>query len=125
MKDRPIPQHLEALQRANEVRYAWANLKRRIKAGEVKLDDLLAGSVDGCDVRTANRYKAIDVVMAAHRVGRGVARRCLTDAAIPEAKRLGDLTARQRGLLTAAVRSRAPWACAAPARVTGSMREAA
>ena len=37
----PGPQHLRALQRANEVRLARADLKRRVSSGETRVSDVV------------------------------------------------------------------------------------
>ena len=90
------PQHLLALQHANRVRLARAELKRRIaaqdiSAAEVVLDPPL--ETESMDIS--------DLLMAQRRWGRARCRRLLLSLGLPENKQLGTLTPRQRYALAA------------------------
>ena len=74
-------QHLQALEHANRVRLARAEMKRRIAAGD--------------------SMSISDVLMSQKRWGRARCRRLLTSIAIPENKRVGTLTERQRAIVAA------------------------
>lgn len=116
--DHDGPQHLTALARANAVRLRQADLKRRVRAGDLRLDDLLSAHspLDDDDADALGRMRVYDLLIAARRCGPTVARKTLSDVLIPEQKRIERMTARQRGALAQAVRQRIPWACSAPAR---------
>jgi hypothetical protein len=83
MVGQQLPQHLDALQRANEVRLARSALKRRVTSGEVAVREVLA------DVPPE----------AQHRWGRTRSRRLLGELGIGENRLLGALTERQRRAL--------------------------
>jgi hypothetical protein len=94
MVGQQLPQHLDALQRANEVRLARSALKRRVTSGEVAVREVLA------DVPPeAENMEAIDLLMAQHRWGRTRSRRLLGELGIGEHRLLGALTERQRRAL--------------------------
>lgn len=96
-----LPQHMAALERANEVRLARAQLKRRIAAGEITVDQVLA------DVPEEARSMAVsELLRAQRRWGRKRAAKLLrTTVMISENRQLERLTARQRTELAEAVRS--------------------
>lgn len=87
-------QHLQALAHANKVRLARAEMKRRIAAGELGAADVILG----CPWE-AESMSVSDVLMSQKRWGRARSRRLLDTVAIPENKRVGTLTQRQRALL--------------------------
>jgi hypothetical protein len=90
------PQHLRALEHANHVRLARADLKRRIGAGLTTAGDVVASpppEVEGMTI--------FALMMSQRRWGRTRCRRVLVSLGVPENKRIGTLTARQRSLLAA------------------------
>lgn len=117
----PLPQHMEALARANEVRLGQAKLKRRLADGRLHLDAVLVGTADLDDEEREafDRMILTDFLCAAHRVGRTRVRTILARLAasttpatvIPERKRLGSLTVRQRHVLAAELRRSVPASC--------------
>src|SRR3954453_9756264 len=90
------PQHLQALQRANRVRLARAELKRRVSASEISA----AQVVLDCPWQ-AESMSVSDLLMSQRRWGRARCRRLLLSLGIPENKQIGTLTDRQRGALRA------------------------
>jgi len=85
------PQHLMALRRANEVRLARAELKRRIGSQE-----LCAAQVVLERPWEADSMEISDILMSQRRWGRARCRRLLLSLGMPENKQLGTLTQRQR-----------------------------
>jgi hypothetical protein len=90
------PQHLQALQRANRVRLARAELKRRIADGEVT-----AGEVILTSPWEASSMAIGDVLMSQRRWGGTRCRKFLAMFRITETKTIGSLTERQRHALAA------------------------
>jgi hypothetical protein len=90
------PQHLLALRRANEVRLARAELKRRICS-----QDLYAAQVVLECPWEADSMEISDILMSQRRWGRARCRRLLLSLGMPENKQLGTLTQRQRFELAA------------------------
>jgi hypothetical protein len=90
------PQHLRALQRANRVRLARAELKRKIAAQDTSAADVVLN----CPWEAAS-MEISDVLMAQRRWGRARCRRLLLSLGLPENKLVGTLTARQRQALAA------------------------
>ena len=88
------PQHLRALQHANRVRLARAELKRRIAAQEISAAEVVVS----CPWEAAS-MELSDVLMAQRRWGRARCRRLLLSLGLPENKQVGTLTARQRHAL--------------------------
>jgi hypothetical protein len=110
------PQHLKALQRANEVRLARAALKRRVASGDISAADVILAcpaEVEGMAVS--------DLLMSQRRWGRTRCRKFLATIPITENKPIGTLTERQRHAVAAElptptpVRSHAPERPASPA----------
>jgi len=89
-------QRLAALRLANDVRRARAALKRDIATGTVSMAELLDHPRPPAD-----RCSVIELLMCQRGWGRRRAARLLAADTIGEAKLLGDLTERQRQLLTA------------------------
>jgi hypothetical protein len=90
------PQHLKALQQANRVRLARAELKRQVAAEEVS----------AAEVVLSCRWEAVsmelsDLLMSQRRWGRARCRRLLLSLGLPENKQIGTLTPRQRRALVA------------------------
>jgi hypothetical protein len=89
-------QHLQALEYANRVRLARAQMKRRIAAGE-----LSAGEVILSSPWQAHSMSISDLLMSQKRWGRARCRRLLVSLGVPENKQIGTLTERQRLALAA------------------------
>jgi hypothetical protein len=90
------PQHLRALEHANRVRLARADLKRRIASGNVRVPDVvLEGPWE------AQSMELSELLMSQKRWGRERCRRLLLALGIPENKQVGTLTERQRVALAA------------------------
>ncbi len=92
----PDPQRLRALQRANEIRLARAELKRQISDGEVSVADVLLEVP-----RHASSWAVGDLLMSQRRWGASKCRKFLWKNRINETKPVGALTERQRRLLAA------------------------
>jgi hypothetical protein len=92
----PGPQHLQALQRANRVRLARAELKRRIADGEVTAAEVILTSP-----WEASSMAIGDVLMSQRRWGGTRCRKFLAMFRISETKTIGSLTERQRHALAA------------------------
>jgi hypothetical protein len=92
----PGPQHLRALERANRVRLARAELKRRIADGEVSAAEVLLETP-----WEAESMALGDVLMSQRRWGSTRCRKFLAMFRIQETKRIGSLTERQRLALAA------------------------
>src|SRR3954454_9292916 len=110
------PQHLKALQRANEVRLARAALKRRVASGDISAADVILAcpaEVEGMAVS--------DLLMSQRRWGRTRCRKFLATIPLSENKSIGTLTERQRRAVAAELpvpipsRSHAPERSASPA----------
>ena len=85
------PQHMRALARANEVRLARAELKRRVMDGEMTAADVILASP-----WEAETMCVAELLMSQHRWGRTRARRFLATVPISETKTIGSMTDRQR-----------------------------
>ena len=90
------PQHMRALDRANRVRLARAELKREIAEGSRTVADVVAE----CPWESESMMIS-DLLMSQHRWGRTRCRRFLAAASIPETKTVGSMTQRQRACLAA------------------------
>ena len=106
-------QQLRALERANRVRLARANLKRRVAARELSA----AAVIEECPWEAAS-MKISELLMSQRRWGTARCRRLLLSIGVPENKEIGTLTDRQRRVLAAVLRSDAHEAD--PALVTGA-----
>ena len=103
------PQRMRALERANEIRLARAELKRRIADGDVSVTDVLL------EVPAhASSWAVGDLLMSQHRWGSSRCRKFLWKHHINETKHVGALTERQRRLLAAALQSCPAGELAAP-----------
>lgn len=89
-------QHLRALERANQVRLARAELKRQIAAEEISASQVILD----CPWEAAS-MSISDLLMCQRRWGRARCRRLLVSLGVPENKQIGTLTQRQRGALAA------------------------
>jgi hypothetical protein len=92
----PAPQRLRALERANEVRLARAELKRRIAGGDVSA----AYVILACPSE-ASSWSVGELLMSQRRWGATRCRKFLQANKINELKPIGNLTDRQRHLLAA------------------------
>ena len=90
------PQHLRALEHANRVRLARAELKRRIAAGDIRVPDVVLE----CPWE-AKSMELSELLMSQKRWGRERCRRLLLSLGIPENKQVGSLTERQSVALAA------------------------
>lgn len=95
----PGPQHLQALQRANAVRLARAELKRRVAVGEISA----AHVIEHCPWEAASMTVS-DLLTSQHRWGHTRARRVLQSVPMSENKTIGSMTDRQRRALAALLR---------------------
>lgn len=96
---RPMPQHLQALERANRVRLARAALKRSIASGEVSVTKVITE----CPWQTESMNLS-ELLRAQPRWGRTRTRKLLNSVGLSENKRLDTLTERQRMLLVSELR---------------------
>jgi hypothetical protein len=87
----PAPQHMRALERANRVRLARAELKRQVADGEVTAAEV----VMACPWE-AESMSIGDLLMSQHRWGRTRCHRFLSPLRMSETKQIGTLTQRQR-----------------------------
>lgn len=85
------PQHLRALEHANRVRLARAELKRRVAAGDAQVAEVVLD----CPWE-ARSMELSELLMSQKRWGRERCRRLLLALGIPENKQMGTLTERQR-----------------------------
>lgn len=92
----PGPQHLRALERANRVRLARADLKRRIADGEISVAEILLTTP-----WEAESMAIGDALMSQRRWGSTRCRKFLAIFRIAETKQIGSLTERQRLALAA------------------------
>lgn len=92
----PGPQHLRALTRANEVRLARAELKRRVAEGEISVGDVILESP-----WEAESMAVADLLMSQRRWGITRCRKLLAQIPVSETKTIGTLTDRQRQALAA------------------------
>src|SRR3954447_24802971 len=85
------PQHMRALNQANKVRLARAELKRQIADGTRTVAEVVLE----CPWEAAGMTVA-DLLASQHRWGRTRCRRFLTSIPLTETKTVGSLTERQR-----------------------------
>jgi hypothetical protein len=92
--DRPRrshPQHLQALERANAVRLARAELKRRVAEGEISAAEVVLSSPWEAESMTVS-----DLLTSQHRWGHTRCRKFLQCIPMSETKTIGSMTQRQR-----------------------------
>jgi hypothetical protein len=99
--DAAPPQHLRALEHANRVRLARAELKRRVATQETSVVEVI---VD-CPWQ-AESMCISDLLMSQRRWGRARCRRLLLSLNIPENKQVGTFTERQRAALASVLSAR-------------------
>jgi hypothetical protein len=106
------PQYMRALERANKVRLARAELKRRVAIGELHVAEVILE----CPWE-AQSMAVADLLMSQRRWGQTRCRKFLSQVPMSEKKTIGSMTERQRhtlaALLTSVNRGRAwtatPW----------------
>lgn len=96
-----VPQNIRALERANKVRLARAELKRAIARG-----DMGAAEVIRRCPWEATTMTIAELLTSQRRWGRTRTRKFLTPLLIGENKQLGTLTERQRSLLASELAKR-------------------
>lgn len=92
---------MRALRRANEIRSKRAQLKRDLKAGKVKVDQLLLDPPEWME-----SAKTFDILLAVPKYGRVKANKVLTQCRISPSKTIGGLSERQRAELVNMLRRR-------------------
>jgi hypothetical protein len=92
----PAPQHMLALQRANEVRLARAELKRSVAHGRVRVADVVLAPPWEAESMTI-----ADLLMSQRRWGITRCRKLLQTLPMSENKTIGSMTERQRRALAA------------------------
>jgi hypothetical protein len=95
------PQHLRALEQANRVRLARAELKRRVATQTTTVADVVLE----CPWE-AESMALSDLLMSQRRWGRARCRRVLLSLGLPENKQIGTLTDRQRRALASTLKER-------------------
>jgi hypothetical protein len=96
-------QHLRALEHANRVRLARAEMKRDIGRGEISVAEVVLT----CPWQ-AHSMSISDLLMSQKRWGRARCRRLLMSIGVPENKPVGTLTERQRAALAEMLRAKHP-----------------
>jgi len=94
---------MRALERANAVRLARAELKRQIAEGEISAADIITA----CP-REARKWTVGELLVSQRRWGTTRCRKFLERNDINEMKPIGDLTERQRRLLASQLKSGSP-----------------
>jgi hypothetical protein len=94
------PQHMRALERANKVRLARAELKRRVAMGEIDVAEVILD----CPWE-AQSMAVADLLMSQRRWGHTRCRKFLVQIPMSETKTVGSMTDRQRRTLAVMLRS--------------------
>jgi S13-like H2TH domain len=89
--ERSLDQRMDALRRANDIRVKRAQLKKDLKDGRVRIEEILRQPPEY--VSTA---KVVDILMAVPKFGRVKAARFLNTCRISQSKTVGGLSDRQR-----------------------------
>jgi hypothetical protein len=90
------PQHMRALERANQVRLARAELKRRVASGEIDAAEVILDCPWEADSMAVS-----DLLMSQRRWGQTRCRKFLAQIPMSEQKTVGSMTERQRRTLAA------------------------
>jgi hypothetical protein len=90
------PQYMRALERANEVRLARADLKRRVADGELSAADVILSAP-----WEVGSMAVADLLMSQRRWGHTRCRKFLAGIPMSETKTIGSMTERQRRTLSA------------------------
>ncbi|HEY0517568.1 MAG TPA: hypothetical protein VGD00_10640 [Solirubrobacteraceae bacterium] len=93
------PQYMRALERANQVRLARAELKRRVATEEIDV----AGVILDCPWE-ADSMAVADLLMSQRRWGQTRCRKFLAQIPMSEKKTVGSMTERQRRTLASMLR---------------------
>jgi hypothetical protein len=96
----PGPQHMQALRRANAVRLARADLKRRVAEGEISVAEVIMTSPWEAESMTIS-----DLLTSQRRWGHTRCRKFLQCVPMSENKTIGSMTERQRRALAQMLRS--------------------
>jgi len=94
------PQYMRALERANQVRLARAELKRRVAMAEIDVSDVILE----CPWE-AHSMAVADLLMSQRRWGQTRCRKFLSQIPMSEKKTIGSMTDRQRHTLAAQLSS--------------------
>src|SRR3984957_12325656 len=94
------PQYMRALERANQVRLARAELKRRVASGELDVAEVILE----CPWE-ADSMAVADLLMSQRRWGQTRCRKFLAQIPMTEKKQIGSMTERQRNTLAEMLRS--------------------
>jgi hypothetical protein len=97
------PQHMRALERANQVRLARAELKRRVAGGEIGVAEVILE----CPWE-ADSMAVADLLMSQRRWGQTRCRKFLAQIPMSEQKTVGSMTERQRRTLAAMLSATSP-----------------
>jgi len=92
---------MEALERANHIRTRRAQLKRDLRSGKARIDNLLESPPDYLETA-----KVFDMLLAVPKYGRVKANKVLQQVRISPSKTIGGLSDRQRTELVALLRAR-------------------
>ncbi|HTD57437.1 MAG TPA: hypothetical protein VK672_00955 [Solirubrobacteraceae bacterium] len=103
------PQHMRALERANKVRLARAELKRRVAGGEIDVAEVILE----CPWE-AESMAVADLLMSQRRWGQTRCRKFLAQLPMSEQKTVGSMTERQRRTLAAMLGASGPVAMTSP-----------
>jgi hypothetical protein len=95
------PQYMRALERANKVRLARADLKRKVATGEMSVAEIVLE----CPWE-AESMSVADLLMSQRRWGVSRCRKFLAQIPMSETKTVGTMTDRQRRTLAAMLKSR-------------------
>jgi hypothetical protein len=90
------PQYMRALERANKVRLARAELKRKVAAGAMTAAEVVLACPWEADSMTV-----ADLLMSQRRWGQSRCRKFLAQVPMSETKSIGSMTERQRRTLAA------------------------
>jgi hypothetical protein len=96
----PAPQYMRALERANKVRLARAELKRRVAVEEASAAEIILE----CPWE-AHSMAVADLLMSQRRWGQTRCRKFLAQIPMSEKKTIGSMTERQRRTLAAMLSS--------------------
>jgi hypothetical protein len=96
----PAPQYMLALERANQVRLARAELKRKVATDEIDVADVILA----CPWE-AHSMAVADLLMSQRRWGQTRCRKFLAQIPMSEKKTMGSMTDRQRRTLAAMLTS--------------------
>ncbi|HTB50214.1 MAG TPA: hypothetical protein VK701_04490 [Solirubrobacteraceae bacterium] len=111
------PQHMRALERANKVRLARAELKRRVAGGEISVAEVILECPWEADSMAVS-----DLLMSQRRWGQTRCRKFLTQIPMSEQKTVGSMTERQRRTLATMLTPSGSVTMGSPWLTTGAPR---